>query len=244
MKKENATFGELLKELEKALETSNSNPPAPTIPQEPTVIQDYTEDFLKNKEITKKARNLDKVPLEELSETDKDVLKIRNLMGNIRQNKKMVEMGQPSYGKKIPEMIRQAKELAKKLASSSTGKAAISGLKVAGKVAGPLGVAADVLASEDIGAGEDYDLEQQRKEKLKELQIRKALQGNQSAIKNFQKKSEELAKTPLKPEDLLTAPVVDESEIGEVESPDLEEMNGVVNYSDYLKKRKKMMGYE
>ncbi len=31
---------------------------------------------------------------------------------------------------------------------------------------------------------------------------------------------------------------------GEVKSPDIEEMGGVVNYEDYLKKKKRQLGYE
>lgn len=31
---------------------------------------------------------------------------------------------------------------------------------------------------------------------------------------------------------------------GEVESPDIEEMDGVINYEDYIKKKKRQLGYK
>lgn len=127
---------------------------------------------------------------------------------------------------------------------SKLGKGALGTLKVVGKVAGPLGIAADALASEDLGAGEESLLEEARREKIKEMEIKKALGGNSKAVEDFKRKSEELARTPIKPEDLLDKPIMDTSAVGEVESPDLEEMDGVMNYADYLKKRKRMMGYE
>ena len=131
---------------------------------------------------------------------------------------------------------------------SKLGKGAVAGLKVAGKIAVPLGIASDVLASSDLGSGEQSELEKMEKEKIKEKQFQKIFGDNKSKIEDIKKKSEEISSIPVRPSDLLSIkkiiPEPSKGGIGEQESPDLEEMDKVINYEDYMKKRKKNLGYE
>lgn len=107
------------------------------------------------------------------------------------------------------------------------GKPALGALKIASKVAVPLGVAADVLASEDIASGEMKEIEQ---EKLKNQKLKEFLK-NPEKIKEFKKKEIELSQKPIHPADLL-------------KKPDSSQIDEELNYKELLKKRKKMMGYE
>ena len=241
MKTKDKSFKTILDEIEKMTEGSTDIKPSPV---EPTEIMDYTDDFLKNKDIVSKTKNLNKIPLDELTPDQKEILRLRNLMGNIRMNKRLGELGLEGYKKQIPSMLEKAKPLVSKLS-----KARKAG-KVGAALASPLAfIASEVLASEDVGEDEQSEISQMKKEKELESIL----------PKEVIEKSKQIAQKPVTASDLIKTvqpmiksvggdvdmkPKKAAALVGEQESPDIEEMGGVVNYEDYLKKKKRQLGYE
>jgi hypothetical protein len=241
MKDKDKSFKTMLKELENMMETS----PEVDVPtQEATQVMDYTDDFMKNKEIANPAKNLSKVPVDELTPDQKEMTKLRNLMGNIRANKRLGDLGLSSYAKQVPAMTKQAKSIASRL-MGGLGKVGKAGVLLAS----PLALAAsEVLASDDLGENEEMELEKIKRQKQMESII----------PKEVMEKSEQISKKPITAGDLIktTQPMIKSvggepdmkpkkamELVGEQESPDTEEMDNTVDYEDYLRKKKRQFGY-
>jgi len=108
-------------------------------------------------------------------------------------------------------------------------------LKATPVILGPLGYAADVLASEDLGSDEE-ELQNAKRE-----EIIKRMSPDKKRI--LELGQENLAKI-LSPESLLDPKIKELSTmLEEVESPNSGEMGKTINYEDYLKKMKKDLGY-
>lgn len=127
---------------------------------------------------------------------------------------------------------------------SKLGKGVAAALKLAGKAAGPLAIASDVMASSDLGGDDLYELQKVKKEASQKEAIKKMFGGDKEKLKKW----EEAFNKPLSASDILKIKKLEaqppKGQTGEQPSPDLEEMDGVMNYADYLKKKKRSMGYE
>lgn len=260
------SFAELLKEAQEMSDENSKISKLPLEPLESTQLYTPTDEFLENKNMTMRARNLDKIPISELTEREKDLLKLRNTMASARMTKRMSELGVDYNSKKLPKMLEDAKELLKKLKNSGADilKEAGEGKKIkpsiGGLIAG-LGLSAyapkskaaaiaqraleegdptSVLFPSGAGEGEEEELKKMKAEQLQEKELSRIFENDKKKLEQFQQKLQE----PLKAENLLTAPPIDISELGQKDSPDLEEMDNLINYEDYLNKRKKIMGYE
>lgn len=97
-----------------------------------------------------------------------------------------------------------------------------------------------LLFPSELGESEE-DIQKMREEQKSEYykNLMRDIPKNEKTISE-----EEKEKSPV--EELLEGRFVDNSEdqLGEQESPDLEEMDKIVDYQDYLEKRKKIFGYE
>jgi hypothetical protein len=186
--------------------------------------------------------DINKIPIEDLTQDQKEILRLRNLMGDIRERSKLSKAGLTSYAKNIPENLKIAKELAKK----------IKGVSVLGKVAGPIGagisIAEDVLGAEEVGSGE----EELVKKQLKEAEMMKnKSEEERQAIENIKKQSEELAKKQVSPIDMIKevggAADINPKQArlmqGERESPDIEDESSL-NMENYEKLLKRKLGYK
>lgn len=256
MKKKTSSFDKTLAEL------LESDIPTPAPLEATEKIENVIPIDIKKKPSV----SLDKIPVDELTPDQKEIMQLRNTMADLRMRSKLAEGGLSHYRKGIPEGIKKAKELAKKIASVVSSPAGKKILTVGAKLAGPLGMASDVLASEDLGSGEDQILEKMKSQQIAERKLKETL-GDEK-LQEYKKRSEELSRSPAsslilkdmaKQNQLkeIVAPMVKEvggepdirpekaiKMLGEKESPDLEDMDQVLNYEDYLKKKKRQLGYE
>jgi len=296
----NKKFEDVLKEIENM---GDNLPSAPIEKMEPTKILESTEDFMKNKEIVKKVKDLENVPWEELSDVEKDRVKLNNLMRSARAYKSLADQGLSSYRKKIPEMLQAAKELAKKFGGSDAakvlsfklGKRGLKAIPVLGTGLGlpdsakaaskgkyktaametlsaidPTPITDIVLAAKDISE-EMPDEPPKRPKNYKALQamgLAADMPMNASKIKTIKTnpamaKQGLIAEPPsieklqkqqldqLKERELIEKLKQKEENsqllrnvAGEQDSPDIEEMDNALNYEDYLRKKKRQLGYE
>lgn len=183
---------------------------------------------------------------------------LRILRGSINANKMMGE-ALPAYKKQIPAMLEKAKELIKNIKDSGVAKVVGKrGLKAIPVVGTALGIAdAAKAASEgdykkagmealsaidptpltDIYmAGQEVVDAMEDQEEPPRPKNFKALQADPSLIKAGVMQEMPIKKNP------QTTPL--KKLVGEVESPDIEEMDNVLNYEQYLKKKKRQLGYE
>lgn len=199
--------------------------------------------------------------------------KLNKVMGNIKANK-MIGEALPAYKKQIPEMLKKAKELAVKLAGSGLGKRGLKAVPILGTGLGIMDAAkaasegnykkaglealsaidptplTDIyMAGQEVLNAMEDQKEPPRPKNLKALQAaglmadqptsssnRKMIQADPSLIKAGLAQEMPLNKKP-QTESL-------EKFVGEMESPDIEEMDNVQNYEEYLKKKKRQLGYE
>jgi cytochrome c556 len=214
------TFEEQLKEAEELLKKSETpikemEPTKITKPQK-VDISEFTEDFMKNRDLTREQVDL--------------------LLRDTRA-RKMLAGDQPYHKKLMKQNLQKLREILKMP-------------KKLGVAAGALGIAGDVLAAEDI-AGEEEQLKE--RERLFES-LPEEVKAESKAISKKRIKPEELLQKDLKDtvspmikevggeEDMR--PSRAEKMLGEKEDEDIEDMSNIVNYEDYLKRRKKLFGYE
>jgi hypothetical protein len=211
----------------------------------------YTDDFMKAKEITKKLP--DAVP-PKAKYIDASMLKpdIRGVdfdpAGTKTLHKSLSRAGKPVRDAVVQS---QTKGKAFRGLMGLLGKAAPIA-KIAGKAAGPLGFASDVLASDDLGAGENMELEKMKQEAR---QQRLDPEGTAKMAELKAKLAENAAK-PLSGNDLIRKeatpmikqlggsadvnPRMAEKLLGEQDSPDYE--SGLDPVKE-INRRKKLLGY-
>lgn len=145
---------------------------------------------------------------------------------------------------KLPKPNQIYSKTGKIINISKVGKGAAAALKIAGKAAGPLAIASDALASSDLGGDDLYELQKAKEEASQKEATKKMFGGDKEKLKKW----EEAFNKPLSASDVLKIKKLEaqpsKGQTGEQPSPDLEEMDGVMNYADYLKKKKRSMGYE
>lgn len=199
--------------------------------------------------------------------------KLNKVMGNIKANK-MIGEALPAYKKQIPEMLKKAKELAVKLAGSGLGKRGLKAVPILGtglgimdaskamseknyKKAGLEALSAiDPTPLTDIYmAGQEVVDAMQNQEELPSSKNLKALQAAgliaDQPISPPNRKKTQINSPLIKEGAVQEMPINKKPQteslkkfVGEMESPDIEEMDNVQNYEEYLKKKKRQLGYE
>lgn len=182
--------------------------------------------------------DINKIPVGELTEDQKDILKLRQIMADTRMRAKLAEGGLSSYARPISKNLQKAKDLVKK----------IKGIGGLAKFAGPIGVgigtATEVLSTPDIGENETSEISRQLKEASMSPDQRQALQ-------RIKDKSEEIAKKPVSPIDMIKEvggaadinPKQAQLMQGEQDSPDIEDESSL-NIENYEKLLKRKLGYK
>ena len=252
-KKQQSSFDKELEQAKKALENKTDIIP---VDKNATDLIDMesnlqpTEDFMEN-------RRAAKTPAKSFSERyygkGVDMDKLKAMKAGPYQVPVMAGLEKKLHA---PDSVA-GKFIAK---SQSKGKAfrGLMGLlskaapiaKIAGKAAGPLGFASDALASDDLGAGEDTELEQMKQEAMQQR-----LPQDQKLL-DMKAKMAAMASKPLSPQDMLqntTKPMIKqlggpadinprlaEKLLGEQESPDYE--SGLDPVKE-MERRKRARGY-
>jgi hypothetical protein len=173
------------------------------------------------------------------------------VMGSIRANKMMGE-GSEAYKKQIPQMMDKAKELLSKLSKSGLGRRGLKAIPILGTGLGIVDAAKAASEGNYKKAGLEA-LSAIDPTPLTDIYM--AGQEVADALKNQEdsprlKNSKALQAVGLmsdQPNAMQEMPNNKNSSrklVGEVESPDIEEMDNVQNYEEYLKKRKRQLGYE
>ncbi len=182
------------------------------------------------------------IPVGELTEDQKDILKLRQIMGDTRIRAKLAEGGLSSYAKPISKNLQKAKDLIKKI------KGIGSVAKFAGPVVAGISAAAEVLATPNVGEGETSEVNRQ----LKEEEMRRSMSPDQrQALQRIKDKSEEIAKKPVSPIDMIKEvggaadinPKQAQLMQGEQDSPDIEDESSL-NIENYEKLLKRKLGYK
>ncbi len=186
--------------------------------------------------------DINKIPVGELTEDQKDILKLRQIMGDTRIRAKLAEGGLSSYAKPISKNLQKAKDLIKKI------KGIGSVAKFAGPVVAGISAAAEVLATPNVGEGETSEVNRQ----LKEEEMRRSMSPDQrQALQRIKDKSEEIAKKPVSPIDMIKEvggaadinPKQAQLMQGEQDSPDIEDESSL-NIENYEKLLKRKLGYK
>lgn len=254
--KKTSTFEKKLKEAQELLEKSEApieemTPTKITKPQKVNT-QEFTEDFMKNKELTKQSR---KKPFSQKYYGKEPVTE------ELKKKLKMMEYSEPTKMDSEPNIHKKGSPASKYITSQQSknklfrkiGSILSSPLtKKAAALGGALGIAADVLSAEDI-AGEEEQLKERERERLFES-LPEEVKAESKAISKKRIKPEELLQKDLKD---TISPMIKEvggeedmrpsradKMLGEKEDEDIEDMSNIVNYEDYLKRRKKLFGYE
>lgn len=131
-------------------------------------------------------------------------------------------------------------------------KKGIKGIRAIGPIAGGLGAYSALKSGDAAAAGLNLasiidptgvaDAALEVKERLKEKdpkEIKKIIREDK-----YRAMGSALFPTDIMLDQLEDMEDKKESQLGQKKEPDLEEMDGVFNYDDYLKKKKKQMGYE
>lgn len=178
--------------------------------------------------------------------------KIERLMADSRMRQDLLEAARKrkdipgTYHKKhIKENLKKIRELLKSPAGK-TGAKLLAGVGIIGKAVEALAGAEDIAEEEQL-------LKEREKERMFE-----------SLPEEVKKESKKLSSKKIKPEDLLQKelqdttkpmikavggeedirPSVAEKMLGEKESEDVGDIPEFINYEDYLKRKKKLFGYE
>lgn len=148
---------------------------------------------------------------------------VENLLADTRTRKDMLNSGIPYHKDFIKQNLTKLRELL----NTPLGKGAkkvISGV-------GLLGAAADALAGAEDIADEQKLLEEREKERIFESLPLELKEG-----------SKKISDKRIKPEELLQPEMEDETQ--PMFKQGLKDDDTIINYNDYLQKRKKLFGYE